>query len=113
MQVLVDAREKLEIPWENPNLQLAATDAMLFHSGNGLDVETFRRYTPTIHRLWQDRAIRKAYDRRREFQIVSIFFIQFLKPRPTFFVLSLFYRLKRKFLTVWKREILTVRKGKF
>jgi hypothetical protein len=73
MQVLVDAREKLEIPWENPNLQLAATDAMLFHSGNGLDVETFRRYTPTIHRLWQDRAIRKAYDRRREFQIVSIF----------------------------------------
>ena len=72
MQVLVDAREKLEIPWEHPNTQLAANQAILFHSGNGLDIETFHQYAPTIHHLWQDRAIKKAYDRRREFQLVSI-----------------------------------------
>jgi guanine nucleotide-binding protein subunit alpha-12 len=72
MQVLVDAREKLEIPWEHPNTHLAANQAILFHSSNELDVDTFRQYAPIIHRLWQDRAIKKAYDRRREFQLVSL-----------------------------------------
>jgi hypothetical protein len=71
MQVLVDAREKLEIPWEHPTTHLAANQAILFHSSNELDVDTFRQYAPIIHRLWQDRAIKKAYDRRREFQLVS------------------------------------------
>lgn len=71
MQVLVDAREKLEIPWEHPNTDLAANQAIIFHSNNDLDVDTFRQYAPVIHRLWQDRAIKKAYDRRREFQLVS------------------------------------------
>lgn len=70
MQVLVDAREKLEIPWEHPNTHLAANQAILFHSSNELDVDTFHQYAPVIHRLWQDRAIKKAYDRRREFQLV-------------------------------------------
>lgn len=71
MQVLVDARDKLEIPWEHPNTHLAANQAILFHSNNDLDVDTFRTYTAAIHRLWQDRAIKKAYERRREFQLVS------------------------------------------
>lgn len=71
MQVLVDARDKLEIPWEHPNTHLAANQAILFHSNNELDLDTFRQYAPVIHRLWQDRAIKKAYDRRREFQLVT------------------------------------------
>lgn len=32
MQVLVDAREKLEIPWEHPSTHLAANQAILFRS---------------------------------------------------------------------------------
>jgi guanine nucleotide-binding protein subunit alpha-12 len=75
MQVLVDAREKLEIPWENPTTYIAANQAILFRSNNELDVETFREYAPFIHRLWQDRAIKKAFDRRREFQLVSMMFM--------------------------------------
>lgn len=71
MQVLVDARDKLEIPWEHPNTHLAANQAILFHSNNDLDVDTFRTYAAAIHCLWQDRAIKKAYERRREFQLVS------------------------------------------
>ena len=71
MQVLVDARDKLEIPYEHPNTQLAANQAILFHGGNGLDIETFHQYAPIVHHLWQDSSIRKAYDRRREFQLVS------------------------------------------
>jgi hypothetical protein len=72
MQVLVDAREKLEIPWEHPNTYHAANQAILFHNSNELDIETFRQYAPYISRLWQDRAIKKAFDRRREFQLVRI-----------------------------------------
>ncbi|XP_059616774.1 guanine nucleotide-binding protein subunit alpha homolog [Phlebotomus argentipes] len=68
MQVLVDAREKLDIPWEHPTSELAANKVKLFH-GTGLDQEQFAQFSPTIHVLWQDRAIKKAYDRRREFQI--------------------------------------------
>lgn len=71
MQVLVDAREKLDIVWEHPMTEHAANQAILFHSSNDLDVETFRQYAPFINRLWQDKAIRKAYDRRREFQLVT------------------------------------------
>ncbi|CAG9800259.1 unnamed protein product [Chironomus riparius] len=77
MQVLVDAREKLDIAWEHPMTEHAANQAILFHSSNDLDLETFRQYAPFINRLWQDKAIRKAYDRRREFQLsdsVSYFF---------------------------------------
>lgn len=72
MQVLCDARDKLDIPWENPTSQLAANQAVMFHSGILLDVDQFYQFVPIIAMLWQDRAIRRAYDRRREFQIVSI-----------------------------------------
>lgn len=72
MQVLVDAREKLEIAWENTTTELAAERARKFYHGNELDTEYFQEYAPIIQSLWQDRAIRRAYDRRREFQIVCI-----------------------------------------
>lgn len=71
MQVLVDAREKLEIPWENPATEIAAERIRKFVHGNDLDAEYFEEYAPTVQILWQDRAIQRAYDRRREFQIVS------------------------------------------
>lgn len=73
MQVLVDAREKLEIPWEDKTTEIAAERARKFLHGTALDTECFHEYAPSLHMLWQDRAIRKAYDRRREFQIVSWF----------------------------------------
>ncbi|XP_053697902.1 guanine nucleotide-binding protein subunit alpha homolog [Sabethes cyaneus] len=69
MQVLCDARDKLDIPWEDPNSQLAANQAILFRSDSSLGVEQFHQYVPVIRRLWQDGAIQQAYDRRREFQI--------------------------------------------
>lgn len=72
MQVLVDAREKLDIAWENPATETAAEQARKFLHGNELDAECFEEYAPTIHILWQDKAIRRAYERRSEFQIVSL-----------------------------------------
>lgn len=72
MQVLVDAREKLNITWEHPATEIAAERARKFLHGTDLDAECFDEYVPTIQILWQDRAIRRAYERRSEFQIVSV-----------------------------------------
>lgn len=69
MQVLIDAREKLDIPWEHPQTEMAAKEASLFHGTKQLNAELFHEYAPVIDKLWQDRAIKKAYDRRREFQL--------------------------------------------
>lgn len=73
MQVLVDAREKLDIAWENPGTEMAAERVRKYLHVNELDAEYFKEYAPTVQMLWQDRAIRRAYERRREFQIVSRF----------------------------------------
>lgn len=77
MQVLVDAREKLEIPWEHQTTEMAAEQARKFYNGLELNTEQFYQYASVIRILWQDRAIRRAYERRREFQIVSLFFSNF------------------------------------
>lgn len=80
MKVLVDAREKMEIPWENSAIEMAAERARDFLHGTNLDAECFEEYAPTLQILWQERAIRRAYDRRREFQIVSVKTLKFNFP---------------------------------
>lgn len=70
-QVLVDAREILNIPWSNPKRQYSAHKILEIHNVNELDIRLFRQCAPIISDLWQDKAIKDAYDRRREFQIVS------------------------------------------
>ncbi|XP_026329424.1 guanine nucleotide-binding protein subunit alpha homolog [Hyposmocoma kahamanoa] len=77
IQVLVDARDKLAIPWENPRNLDIGQQALHFNSTATLDNRLFMHYAPHIHSLWLDRAIKRAYDRRREFQLsdsVSYFF---------------------------------------
>lgn len=76
MQVLIDAREKLDITWENPvtTPTLAQHVMQLNSSIHILKAEYFHKHAPTISLVWKDGAIKKAYDRRREFQIVSNYF---------------------------------------
>lgn len=70
MQVLVDAREKLGIEWEHPTNELAANQVKFFNATLGaMEAEEFVEQAPIIHVLWKDRAIREAFDRRREFQL--------------------------------------------
>lgn len=71
MQVLVDAREKLDIPWEHPTTEHTAEKVRDFYNGPDLHMEQFHQYAPIIRLVWQDRGIHKTYGRRREFQIVS------------------------------------------
>ncbi|KAK2876512.1 hypothetical protein QQF64_004688 [Cirrhinus molitorella] len=75
IRVLVDAREKLHIPWEDPENQAHAETVMSFDTRSSMmakgTVETkiFLNYLPSIRALWQDSGIQNAYDRRREFQL--------------------------------------------
>ncbi|XP_040845483.1 guanine nucleotide-binding protein subunit alpha-13 isoform X2 [Ochotona curzoniae] len=75
MRVLVDAREKLHIPWGDNANQLHGDKMMAFDTrapvvAQGL-VETpiFLQYLPAVRALWADSGIQNAYDRRREFQL--------------------------------------------
>ncbi|KAL9926281.1 guanine nucleotide-binding protein subunit alpha homolog [Glossina fuscipes] len=68
MQVLIDAREKLEIPWGNNDREKDSSETKLMEC-TSIDAEKFTQYAAVIARLWQDRGIRRAYERRREFQI--------------------------------------------
>lgn len=76
VRVLVDAREKLHIPWGDPANQSNGDKVMAFDTravtvAQGM-VETgvFLDYLPAIRALWADSGIQHAYDRRREFQLV-------------------------------------------
>ncbi|XP_043643423.1 guanine nucleotide-binding protein subunit alpha homolog isoform X2 [Drosophila teissieri] len=69
MQVLLDAREKLNIAWGSDGREQDAYYAKLMECSS-LDLPKFMEYAPPISRLWQDRGIRRAFERRREFQIL-------------------------------------------
>lgn len=74
LQVLIDAREKLDIQWEDPAATPGyATQVMQMSTAEKIVPDQFNQYCPAISLVWRDGAIRKAYDRRREFQIVSVF----------------------------------------
>ncbi|KAM8887844.1 guanine nucleotide-binding protein subunit alpha-13-like [Synchiropus picturatus] len=75
VRVLVDAREKLHIPWGDPNNQPHGDELMAFDTRSAkmvsgkLDTAVFLQYLPAIKSLWADSGIQNAYDRRREFQL--------------------------------------------
>jgi hypothetical protein len=76
MRVLVDAREKLHIPWGDNKNQLHGDKLMAFDTrapmaAQGMvETRVFLQYLPAIRALWEDSGIQNAYDRRREFQLV-------------------------------------------
>uniref|UniRef100_A0A6M2DIK8 Putative g-protein alpha subunit n=1 Tax=Xenopsylla cheopis TaxID=163159 RepID=A0A6M2DIK8_XENCH len=69
MQVLIDARDKLDIKWECPSNQEHSDQVRVFDTGPNLDMKLFQEYSRKIQILWQDKSIRQAFDRRREFQL--------------------------------------------
>ncbi|CAH0554507.1 unnamed protein product [Brassicogethes aeneus] len=67
LKVLVDARDKLGIPWgDTSNTELGREFLVV---DNNFDQRRFIKLCPLVARLWQDSGIRRAYDRRREFQL--------------------------------------------
>ncbi|KAM5229362.1 LOW QUALITY PROTEIN: guanine nucleotide-binding protein subunit alpha-12 [Ctenodactylus gundi] len=70
-RVLVDARDKLGIPWQHAETEKHGMFLMAFESQAGLPVEpaTFQLYVPALRALWSDAGIREAFSRRSEFQL--------------------------------------------
>lgn len=72
MRVLIDAREKLAIPFGgDANLQKDAKYIFGFDPNTKLNDSMFGEYVLPMKRLWSDSGIASAFDRRREFQLVS------------------------------------------
>ncbi|KAL6476423.1 hypothetical protein MHYP_G00149220, partial [Metynnis hypsauchen] len=75
IRVLVDAREKLHIPWGDPSNQEHGETVMAFDTRSSkvlqgtVETKVFMQYLPSIRSLWADSGIQHAYDRRREFQL--------------------------------------------
>lgn len=71
MKVLVDARDKLGISWEDNKNNDTGRLLLQYNNTTQLDPRLFNQYAPFVARLWKDSGIRRAFDRRREFQLVS------------------------------------------
>lgn len=72
VKVLIDARAKLNIPWGDTVNEKHAHFVFGFSNNKVLDEPTFQDYVEPIKGLWTDSGIISAFDRRREFQLVSI-----------------------------------------
>lgn len=85
MRVLVDARDKLGIPWGDSNNAEVGRKLLEFNNTSVLDSRVFLQYSPLLSNLWTDSGIRRAFDRRREFQLVSegFAFVLVAKGQPT------------------------------
>ncbi|XP_067276223.1 guanine nucleotide-binding protein subunit alpha-12a [Pseudorasbora parva] len=71
MRVLVDARDKLGVTWQNSENKKHGMFVMSFENKAGMPVEpcTFQLYVPALQALWNDSGIQEAYGRRSEFQL--------------------------------------------
>ena len=75
MKVLVDAREKLHIPWQHIHNAEYGKQLLTFDNTIMLDSRLFVCYIPILRNLWKDFGIKQAFERRREFQLVSYLLI--------------------------------------
>lgn len=77
MKVLVDARDKLNITWQDSRNVDHAYQIMKVDNNLFLDTKAFHCLSSALSSLWKDYAIKMAFERRREFQLVSSFLDNF------------------------------------
>ena len=70
MKVLIDARDKLHIPWGNEDNIVHAKFVFNYDNNTKLEDAVFAQFVPPMKELWTDSGILAAFDRRREFQLV-------------------------------------------
>ncbi|XP_033022738.1 guanine nucleotide-binding protein subunit alpha-12 [Lacerta agilis] len=70
-RVLVDARDKLGIPWQYTENEKHGMFLMAFENKAGVPIEpsTFQLYVPALTGLWKDAGIKEAFSRRSEYQL--------------------------------------------
>ncbi|CAG2105464.1 unnamed protein product [Medioppia subpectinata] len=69
MQVLIDARIKLDIPWGRPDSEIHAQHVFACDNRQTISQHVFTQYVRPIGHLWTDEGIRHAFERRIEFQL--------------------------------------------
>lgn len=72
MKVLLCARATFALPWATPDNAKVADFVSKADTKNLITVEYFRRYCDLLDTLWQDAAIQATFQRRNEFQLVSV-----------------------------------------
>ncbi|XP_015674995.1 guanine nucleotide-binding protein subunit alpha-12 isoform X4 [Protobothrops mucrosquamatus] len=70
-RVLVDARDKLGIPWQYAENEKHAMFLMAFENKASMFIEPsmFQLYVPALTGLWKDSGIKEAFSRRSEYQL--------------------------------------------
>ncbi|XP_062999455.1 guanine nucleotide-binding protein subunit alpha-12 [Elgaria multicarinata webbii] len=70
-KVLVDARDKLGIPWQYTENEKHGMFLMAFENKAGIPIEpsVFQLYVPALTGLWKDSGIKEAFGRRSEYQL--------------------------------------------
>nr|XP_002735663.2 PREDICTED: guanine nucleotide-binding protein subunit alpha-12-like [Saccoglossus kowalevskii] len=68
-KVLVDARDKLRIPWGEAENEKHGDKIMSYESSIKLNTVLFADYVESVKALWADKGIQDAFDRRNEFQL--------------------------------------------
>ncbi|RLW01534.1 hypothetical protein DV515_00007840 [Chloebia gouldiae] len=73
-RVLVDARDKLGIPWQYTENEKHGMFLMAFENKAGMPIEpaTFQLYVPALGALWRDSGIKEAFSRRSEYQLLIV-----------------------------------------
>ncbi|XP_042293472.1 guanine nucleotide-binding protein subunit alpha-12 isoform X1 [Sceloporus undulatus] len=71
-RVLVDARDKLGIPWQYTENEKHGMFLMAFENKAGMPIEPslFQLYVPALTGLWKDSGIKEAFSRRSEYQLL-------------------------------------------
>ena len=72
MKVMLDAREKLGIEWENRRNEVKAQVLLHWKIPKQVSQELFVANVDVLARLWADDAIQQAFRRRNEYQLVGI-----------------------------------------
>lgn len=84
MKVLIDARDKLHIRWGDERNVKHAHLVFSYDNSIKLDESVFLQFYPSINELWKDTGIISAFDRRREFQLVSVLLFWLIRLILTF-----------------------------
>ena len=72
MKVLIDARDKLYIPWGDKDNVKNSNIVFSYDNNVKLEETVFLMYVPSMEQLWKDSGIITAFDRRREYQLVCV-----------------------------------------
>ena len=70
MRVLIDARVKLNIEWQDEQSEKHANYLNSFENNQRLDEYIFSSYVDAMSVLWKDAGIQEAFERRIEYQLV-------------------------------------------